>query len=371
MQHDKWARPQRVADELPPNGGQVSESLLRHVTQQWDESRRAAAVLGKLLECITSAVFILDAGGRIRYLSAGAETLFHLTASEAAARPIESILGDGTIFTVPKGRSQIELRGRFFQCLMIPLDDRGDCGGAAGALVTQDRLVELENEVSLLRPLAEIGRLLATVLHELRNPLAAIQGTVSLLEQRESHGIEGHLERIFHATKIIQRMVDDILVLARPVQPVMRAFSAAPYLSEILRSFDGPSLSGIKKELRIEEGLPQVWGDSDLMTQILGNCIRNAIEAMGEQGELTLQATRLSSDRVRFLVRDTGPGLDPATASRIFQPFQTGKPGGTGLGLPTARRLAEAMNGTLDVVASPHRGAVFVLELPAHSGEVV
>jgi two-component system sensor histidine kinase HydH len=191
------------------------------------------------------------------------------------------------------------------------------------------------------------------------------------MESRCPEPLRMSLGRILGGAAAIQRMAEDLLVLSRPVKPRVRVLSVATLIADALRSLDGRASSRVRRETRVSPDLNPVRADPDLVAQILGNLIRNAVEAMGDEGILTVHAVAGHGRRIRILVRDTGPGLDPEEAGRIFEPFHSTKPGGTGLGLPTARRLAEAMGGRLDVVSAPAKGAVFVLELPAAGGEAV
>jgi two-component system sensor histidine kinase FlrB len=103
--------------------------------------------------------------------------------------------------------------------------------------------------------------------------------------------------------------------------------------------------------------------DPKLLGEALLNLVRNAIEAVGEQGEVHLAATAQGS-ALRISVTDNGPGLDPAVRRRLFEPFQTTKADGTGLGLSIARKLVESLGGTLRLEDAAPRGARAVVDLP-------
>ena len=103
--------------------------------------------------------------------------------------------------------------------------------------------------------------------------------------------------------------------------------------------------------------------DRDHLKQVLLNLVVNALQAMGAGGTLTLGA-RAERERVTLVVADTGPGLAPDVLARVFDPYFTTKPGGLGLGLTIARRIAEAHGGALEVESRPGEGTRFLLSLP-------
>jgi signal transduction histidine kinase len=125
--------------------------------------------------------------------------------------------------------------------------------------------------------------------------------------------------------------------------------------------------SGVSLQTRLSEGLPPIEGDRVQLQQVVLNLIVNAIEAMGgggqRFGELLVSSARSDSGHVFVAVRDSGPGLDPASAGRLFEAFYTTKPGGLGMGLSICRSIVEAHGGRLWVEANAPQGAVFQFTL--------
>jgi signal transduction histidine kinase len=137
-------------------------------------------------------------------------------------------------------------------------------------------------------------------------------------------------------------------------------------LEEML-DFFGPSARAANLDIKVylPADLPAVALDRDLFKQALLNLLLNAEQAMKQGGELTLQAGALDKTVVELSLIDTGEGMPPEVRNKIFQPFFTTKPGGTGLGLPTVRRIVEAHGGTIDVQSEVGRGTKFTIRLPA------
>ena len=106
-----------------------------------------------------------------------------------------------------------------------------------------------------------------------------------------------------------------------------------------------------------------LWVDRDQLRQVFWNLFLNAIQAMGEKGELRVE-TRRHNSNAEILVRDTGPGIDKSALSTLFEPFHSTKPGGTGLGLAIVRRIVEEHSGQVTVDSSQEVGTCFIVALP-------
>ena len=128
--------------------------------------------------------------------------------------------------------------------------------------------------------------------------------------------------------------------------------------------------SGASVQTALGEGLPLIEGDRVQLQQVALNVIINAVQAMSDaEGprELTITTAQAEPNGVLVAVKDTGPGLAPASLEQLFAPFYTTKPGGLGMGLSISRSIVEAHGGRLWVTANPPRGVVFQFTLPVHT----
>jgi len=214
---------------------------------------------------------------------------------------------------------------------------------------------------------------LMSVSHELRTPLTAIRGHVAALregvlddEQAESRSLEVIAEEALR----LERLVGDVLDLAKldarrfallREEVDMRALCERAYanFAEEARA------RGIEYELELGEGAVLVT-DGDRVLQIVSNLLANALRWTPEGGRVDLSLSA-GDGEVMVAVADTGPGIDPQQAERIFRPFWSGDGGGTGLGLTIARELALALGGRLELDSRPGRGSRFVLVLPVQA----
>ncbi len=241
------------------------------------------------------------------------------------------------------------------------------------AFSDRTREATLERELAESRNLASLGQMAATVAHELRNPLGAIQGFADLLH-RDLAGqpaLRRQAERILRGVEGANRIVSDLLEYTRPVAPHRLPVALANLLDESLAAWRAGASSPERAaaDLVVDPDLPDCLCDARLLQQALQNLYANAVQAMDGGGTFFVRARAAGPagrpDRLRIVVRDTGCGLGADEVARIFQPFYTTRPGGTGLGLPLVRRIVEAHGGHVHVVSAPGRGTSVVLDLPA------
>ncbi|MGH9584982.1 MAG: ATP-binding protein [Bryobacteraceae bacterium] len=215
-----------------------------------------------------------------------------------------------------------------------------------------------------------LGQLSAGLAHEIRNPLAGIEGAASvLLRERpsEDRRIE-FLEIIQKECRRLNRLLTNFLAFAKPRAPELSVVPVEQVLDSVI-ALAGHAIRGSAIRLRkeIAADLTEMECDSEQLTQILLNLTINAIQAMPEGGEILLSARRQNGKAV-IAVRDQGAGIGEADLEKIFDPFFTTKESGTGLGLPVAYQIAAAQGGLLNVERNPDRGMTFSLRLPLARG---
>ena len=230
------------------------------------------------------------------------------------------------------------------------------------AIMLQTYREDLETQKARTERMATFGQLVASIGHELRNPLGVAETSVFLLEKRvgADSGARKHLQRIGDQITIANGIISALLDLVRdrPMDP------QALVLSEVVaRAVDlVPRPEGIRFQVGTLDGL-RVLGDAAQLRQVFVNLLQNAVEACGETGVVTVDG-RSVDGAVEIAVEDTGHGLDPSVKSRLFEPLTTTKPQGVGLGLALVKRIADRHRGTIAHVAPPGGGARFVLTLP-------
>ena len=224
----------------------------------------------------------------------------------------------------------------------------------------------LEREVRQSQRLAILGEMVATVSHEIRSPLALIGGFARQLERDPelSDKSLGKLGIITHEVERLERILNELGEFSRPHKYDWRETDPVVVLEHVVELME-PEINRAGAELKISRngGLPPIMADADRLSQVLINLINNALQAGGEHPviELVLQPT---PEGVLLEVRDRGRGLESAKARELFTPFFTTKKGGTGLGLPVARRIVEEHGGRMELVNREDGGAVARVRLP-------
>lgn len=218
---------------------------------------------------------------------------------------------------------------------------------------------------------AEIARLAGGLAHEIKNPLSTMSLNLDLLVE-DFHGAESprdrrvlqKLERVRKETERLNDIVEDFLRFAK-VQDLKVAPSDLNAVVDDLRDFCEPQAmgQGIVIRTQYDPDLPMVPLDVDLFKQALWNLVRNAHHAMPDGGDLMFQ-THLDGDTAVLDVTDTGVGMTPDVAAKVFDAFYSTRAGGSGLGLPTTRKIVEAHGGSIAVQSEPGVGSRFTVRLP-------
>jgi two-component system, NtrC family, sensor histidine kinase HydH len=223
---------------------------------------------------------------------------------------------------------------------------------------------------------AELAELAGGFIHEIKNHLSTLGLNLQLLaedfQDPQSQRERRALERTHRLQVECQRLVDlsnDFLRFARVKDLELTPCSLATAIEEMI-DFFGPMARQANIDIKcyLPADLPAVKLNQDLFKQALLNLMLNAAQAMPDGGELTIQAVQEPSAVFLSLI-DTGMGMGPEVLSRLFRPFFSTKPGGTGLGLATSRRIIRAHGGSLSVESEVGRGTKFTIRLPVDSSE--
>lgn len=259
------------------------------------------------------------------------------------------------------------------------LDALRQIGIQLGRVVERQRaaaqLQRQQEALSQHEKLAAMGSLLASVAHELNNPLAVVMMHADLLQEEIGSGpLLEVAEEITQAAERCKRLVRNFLTLARQHAPERVVVALNTLITETIELLAyALRVDNIAVRLSLAEHLPRLWADPHQLQQVVTNLLTNAHQAL--RGSSAPRQVTLSTlcnperTRVTFEVADTGPGISPALQARIFEPFFTTKSlgVGTGLGLSLCRGIIEAHGGTISVTNQPGQGATFRVELPVEA----
>jgi signal transduction histidine kinase len=229
-----------------------------------------------------------------------------------------------------------------------------------------DRERRLEAAALRASRLAAMGEMAATLAHEVRNPLGAMELCTGLLLQdlRDRPETERLARQVARGIADLNHLVTNLLEFTRAPTPCGTLVDCCALVEETLQyTADLRAASGVTVVRRYAAPSVPALADPHLLRPALLNLVRNAVEAMAAGGTLTVSAEARRSGS-RICVADTGPGIPPAARRRVFQPFYTTRARGTGLGLPVTRALVTAMGGRLRLESEVGKGTTFTVILP-------
>jgi len=289
-------------------------------------------------------------------------------------------------FTAALARRTVQRSGALLRAELEAVE-RGSLGAPAGAGFVLDPVaaelhrslrdylarrrqheVEVASRLAHVDQLAHLGELAAGLAHEIKNPLAGIQGALEVLrddartDEDKAHLFEEMLAELHRVNLILQRLLES----GRPAPLRVVETDPAKLIGDTVDLL-GPGLrrKGVRLTAELAAQLPRLRIDPAKVRQVLVNLVQNAAEAMRDGGEVVVRVSPLlSAGEIAFEVADDGPGIAPDDIERIFQPFFTTKFAGTGLGLAISKSLVEQHGGRIEVDSRPGGGTRMFVFLP-------
>jgi two-component system sensor histidine kinase PilS (NtrC family) len=353
----------------------LSSYLNAQLATSVTEVGKLRALNENIVRSLNSGLVTVDMEGRLAYFNPTARSILGL--DDADIGRLASDVLPGIQIGVGEERQELVLSTDQRGAVRIglsssPLVDESD--EAVGHVINfQDltRLHELAQRVRRNERLAALGGLAASVAHEIRNPLAAISGSAELLASLSLENDDARLLSVIRReSHRLSRLVDDLLAFTRPRPPQTRPVDLAQATREAcdaIRTDPAVAEIGIHHEVRgdSDDEPPRSELDAAQLSQVLWNLLRNAAEALGGKGTITVVVTR-DEDEHTIEVRDDGPGISPEHLERIFDPFFTTKEAGTGFGLAIAHRVVEDNGGTIACRSTLGEGSTFTLRFPRY-----
>jgi PAS domain S-box-containing protein len=351
-----------------------------------EQLRASEARWRSIIESAVDGIVVIDAHGRIEAFNHGAERLFGYAEDEMIGRNVSMLmpspyreehdiylaryLATGVKKIIGIGRDVTALRrdGTTFPAhLSVGEVTVNGERKFTGILHDMTQRVQIEAQLREQTSLARIGEMAAVIAHEVKNPLAGVRGAIQVIGSRLPAGSRdaAMIQEIVARIDALNELMKDLLLFARPPQPVPALVDLAALVSttaELLAS--DPELTDVA--VTVDGTVPPISADGALLKIVFMNLLVNSAHAMHGRGTIRVSLTA-AEHTCRIVFADEGPGIPPELREKIFTPFFTTKSRGSGLGLPTAKRLIDAHGGQIAVSCPPSGGTTVTIDLPARA----
>ena len=332
------------------------------------------------VESLKSGLLTTDLDGHVTSFNQEATRITGLARAEALGRDLDAVLPGvralraSVVSADPGTRARMPYTGPAGAELHLGVgayalrDASGEAEGEVVIFQDVTEVVAMERELRRSERLAAVGELSASIAHEIRNPLAAISGSIQMMAASgPGQGGESHrlMEIVVREVDRLDRLISDFLSFARPGEPRIELVPVAEVVSEVLAMFEASRPERVSVEPDLQPGLG-VHADPGQLRQVLWNLIVNAAQAMPEGGVVRIEARtgrgrapqegrspgRMDEQKpvwAEITVMDQGVGIPKEHVDRVFDPFFTTKAGGTGLGLAIVHRVIAEHHGVVRV----------------------
>jgi two-component system sensor kinase FixL len=336
-----------------------------------------------IVDSAVDGIIVIDAHGRIEAFNHAAERLFGYTIDEVLGcnvdmlmpspyheehdtylsrylatgrariigigREVQGLRKDGTTFPLHLSVGEITIQGeRKFTGILHDLTSR----------------VQIEGRMREQEALAKLGEMAAVIAHEVKNPLAGIRGAIQVFGGRmvQEGANTQILTEIMTRIDSLDRMMKDLLLFARPPKPNRTSVDLVPLVRTTVSLLsEDPALRDV--DIEVAGVAPPVSADPEMMKVVFQNLLINSAHAMQGKGRIHVAVEPVdSSCQIAFV--DGGPGIPPDIREKVFTPFFTTKSRGTGLGLPTVKRMIDAHDGQITIDCPPTGGTTILIRLP-------
>ncbi|MDP8208675.1 MAG: ATP-binding protein [Candidatus Electryonea clarkiae] len=366
------------------------ESQLARLSSQLEEQvrllRRTEGFLSSILANVPAGIMVIDIDGIITLFNPYAEYLTGLKAGEILGQPYNEIFRcrvtdpDSSLYTLTTG-SVLESKEKDLAIIngdSYPVrfsttwitDERGDRSGVLEVFEDMRIIQDMQKRLQQKENLASLGEMAAQVAHELRNPLAGVQGFTQFLEEdlEEDHPASKTAKKIIQGVQEIDQIAGKLLEFTAPVKPEFSQIDIVNLLQDEVE-LTNAEISNSSKQIDLNLNVPvenvPVTCDMQLIKQAVLNLLKNSMNACEDTGKIEVGLIwNLLKNRVRIIVKDNGMGIEAKDIDNIFNPFFTTRSRGTGLGLSMVKKIMDVHHGEVKVDTKPGEGCRFVLEMP-------
>ncbi len=373
------ARRQLGSDELK----RLNETLEAQVEARTADIRDTTARLRSIIDSAVDGIIVIDEHGAIESFNPAAERLFEYPQSEVIGRNVNVLMpspyheehdgylsrylttGMAKIIGIGREVSGLRRDGTVFP-LHLSVGEMSVAGARKFTGIVHDLSVRVRIEEQLREraALARVGEMAAVIAHEVKNPLAGIRGAIQVIGGRlpETSRDAEILTEIVARIDALDGLMKDLLLYARPLEPRRVAVDVAALVTMTAELMcRDPSMKDV--QVVVAGSAPPVMADAEMLKIVFQNLLMNGAHAIQNRGSIHV-AIRTEGAACHIAFADSGPGISPEIRDKIFVPFFTTKSRGSGLGLPTTKRLIEAHHGQVLIECPPAGGTTVTVQLP-------
>jgi two-component system sensor kinase FixL len=375
--------------EMSIKGERKFTGMLHDLTKRArleDELRASEARWRSVIDSAVDGIVVIDAHGRIEAFNPAAVRLFGYEECEVVGRNVSMLmpspyheehdtylarhLATGVQKIIGTGREVTGLRrdGTTFPLhLSVGKITAGEEHRFTGILHDLSARVRIEKQLRDQTSLAKLGEMAAVIAHEVKNPLAGVRGAIQIIGTRLPKDSKDAqiVGEIVSRIDTLNELMKDLLLFARPPQPKVALVDMGTLVTTTANLLRGdPAFEHVA--VRVDGEPARALGDAELLKIVFVNLLVNAAHAMQGRGTIHVSLASIA-DICQIVFADEGPGIPADALEKIFTPFFTTKARGSGLGLPTVRRLIEAHQGTISIACPPAGGTVVTIQLPGES----
>jgi len=373
MKHDlrKPIRP------LKGEMGEISDAVNEMARALLD----ARSLNENILWSIADGVITVDVNGNVTSINPAGREMIGVTPEEVIGRPYESLLDSDANFTsllldtMKNGNEYVNvtmdvpLKGRNLpvtNSTSLLRDGSGKVIGAVAIFKDISETQQLQKQVIRADRLAALGELAAGIAHDIRNPLTSIRGFVQYLQKsQDPEELKEYGPLIIRQVDGLNRTIGELLKFAKPHPPMYGPVQVNDLIREMTQLIKNRAeKQNIEIGLQLDQALSPIKADGEQLKQVLLNLLINSSQAIASQGRIDIATSMSSPGRLTIAITDNGVGIAPEYLEKVFDPFFSTKPGGTGLGLAVVQRIISGHNGVIGIKSEPGKGTTVLIHLP-------
>jgi len=363
--------------ELNGEMGEIVDAI-NHMARSLLDAR---SLNENILWSIADGVITVDIDGQVTSINPAAQEMTGTTADEIIGRPYESLLNAKVEFTSLLLETMRTGKDYIGVCLDVPFRNRtlyvssstsllrngsGKVIGAVAVFKDQSETRQLQKQLLRADRLAALGELAAGIAHDIRNPLTSIRGFVQYLQKSEDPAeLREYAPLIIREVDGLNRIIGELLEFSKPHPPRYTKVQVNDLIQEVLSLFKTRAeKQAVRIDLELDADLPPIEADGEQLKQVMVNLFINACQAIVTKGNIILKTLNDSVDWISISVIDNGVGISQDNLEKVFDPFYSTKPAGTGLGLAVVQRIINSHMGDIDIKSEQGKGTIVTIHLP-------